>query len=57
MKSLWMSFALNSSKGLAKKGSKLSEVSRTVAQKYGLPKNKVYEEALKLKTERLKGKD
>jgi 16S rRNA (cytidine1402-2'-O)-methyltransferase len=44
-------------KGLAKKGSKLSEVSRTVAQKYGLPKNKVYEEALKLKTERLKGKD
>jgi len=44
-------------KGLAKKGSKLSEVTRTVAQKYGLPKNKVYEEALKLKAERLKGKD
>ena len=36
-------------KGLGKKGSKLSEVSRTVAQKYGLPKNKVYEAALKLK--------
>jgi 16S rRNA (cytidine1402-2'-O)-methyltransferase len=44
-------------KGFAENGSKLSEVTRTVAQKYGLPKNKVYEEALKLKTERLKGKD
>jgi len=44
-------------KGLAKKGSKLSEVTRTVAQKYGLPKNKVYEEALKLKAERSEGKD
>jgi len=43
-------------KGLAKKGSKLSEVTRTVAQKYGLPKNKVYEEALKLKAERSEGK-
>ncbi len=36
-------------KGLAENGSKLSEVTRTVAQKYGLPKNKVYEAALKLK--------
>ncbi len=36
-------------KGLAEHGSKLSEVSKTVAQKYGLPKNKVYEAALKLK--------
>ncbi len=36
-------------KGLAENGSKLSEVSKTVAQKYGLPKNKVYEAALKLK--------
>ena len=36
-------------KRLAENGSKLSDVSRTVAQKYGLPKNKVYEEALKLK--------
>jgi 16S rRNA (cytidine1402-2'-O)-methyltransferase len=44
-------------KGLAKKGSKLSEVTRTVAQKYGLPKNKVYEEALKLKAEHSEGKD
>jgi 16S rRNA (cytidine1402-2'-O)-methyltransferase len=44
-------------KGLAKKGSKLSEVSRTIAQKYGLSKNKVYEEALKLKSERSEGKD
>lgn len=43
-------------KGLTKKGSKLSEVTRTVAQKYGLPKNKVYEEALKLKAERSEGK-
>ena len=43
-------------KGLAKKGSKLSEVTRTVAQKYGLPKNKVYDEALKLKAERSEGK-
>ena len=44
-------------KGLEKKGSKLSEVTRTVAQKYGLPKNKVYEEALKLKAEPSEGKD
>ena len=44
-------------KGLAKKGRKLSEVTRTVAQKYGLPKNKVYEEALKLKAEPSEGKD
>ncbi len=44
-------------KGFAENGSKLSEVTRTVAQKYGLSKNKVYEEALKLKAERLKGKD
>ena len=44
-------------KGLAKKESKLSEVSRTIARKYGLSKNKVYEEALKLKAERLVGKD
>jgi hypothetical protein len=42
---------------LDKKGGKISEVSRIVAQKYGLSKNKVYEEALKLKTERAKVKD
>ncbi len=41
---------------LDKKGGKISEVSRIVAQKYGLSKNKVYEEALKLKAERSKGK-
>jgi 16S rRNA (cytidine1402-2'-O)-methyltransferase len=34
---------------LGKKGGKISEVSRIIAKKYGLPKNKVYEEALKLK--------
>jgi 16S rRNA (cytidine1402-2'-O)-methyltransferase len=42
---------------LDKKGGKISEVSRIVAQKYGLSKNKVYEEALKLKTERSEGKN
>ena len=34
---------------LGKKGSKISEVSRIIAKKYGLSKNEVYEEALKLK--------
>jgi len=34
---------------LEKKQSKLSELSKFIAQKYGLPKNKVYDEALKLK--------
>ncbi len=42
---------------LEKKGKKLSEISRIVAQKYGLSKNKVYEEALKLKAETSKEKD
>jgi 16S rRNA (cytidine1402-2'-O)-methyltransferase len=42
---------------LDKKRGKISEVSRIIAQKYGLSKNKVYEEALKLKAERAKGKD
>jgi 16S rRNA (cytidine1402-2'-O)-methyltransferase len=36
-------------KALEKKQSKLSELSKIIAQKYGLPKNKVYNEALKLK--------
>jgi len=36
-------------RALDKKGSKLSEVSRIIAKKYGLPKNRVYNEALKLK--------
>ena len=34
---------------LGKKGSKISEISRNIAKKYGLSKNEVYEEALKLK--------
>ena len=34
---------------LGKKGGKISEVSRIIAQKYGLSKNEVYESALKLK--------
>ena len=34
---------------LEKTGSRLSDIARTVANKYGLPKNKVYDEALKLK--------
>jgi len=36
-------------KALEKKQSKVSELSKIIAQKYGLPKNKVYDEALKLK--------
>ena len=36
-------------KALEKKQSKLSELSKIIAQKYGLPKNKVYDEALELK--------
>jgi len=36
-------------KALEKKQSKLSELSKIIAQKYGLPKNKVYDEALRLK--------
>jgi 16S rRNA (cytidine1402-2'-O)-methyltransferase len=42
---------------LDKKEKKLSQVSKILAQKYGLSKNKVYEEALKLKAERSKGKE
>ena len=38
-------------KALEKKQSKLSELSKIIAQKYGLPKNKVYDEALGLKHE------
>ena len=34
---------------LEKTGIKLSDIARAVAKKYGLPKNKVYDEALKLK--------
>jgi transcriptional regulator of acetoin/glycerol metabolism len=34
---------------LGKKGGKISEVSRIIAKKYGLSRNKVYDEALKLK--------
>jgi 16S rRNA (cytidine1402-2'-O)-methyltransferase len=44
-------------KVLDKKEKKLSQVSKIIAQKYGLSKNTVYEEALKLKSERSKGKD
>jgi len=36
-------------KALEKKESKLSEISKIIAKKYGLPKKKVYDEALKLK--------
>ena len=36
-------------KALEKKQSKLSELSKIIAQKYGLPKNKIYDEALELK--------
>jgi 16S rRNA (cytidine1402-2'-O)-methyltransferase len=41
---------------LEKKDGKLSQVSKTIARKYGLSKNAVYEEALKLKAERPEGK-
>ena len=34
---------------LEKTGRRLSDIARAVAKKYGLPKNKVYDEALKLK--------
>jgi 16S rRNA (cytidine1402-2'-O)-methyltransferase len=34
---------------LEKTGGRLSDIARTVSKKYGLPKNKVYDEALKLK--------
>jgi 16S rRNA (cytidine1402-2'-O)-methyltransferase len=37
---------------LEKKEKKLSQVSKIIAQKYGLSKNEVYEEALKIKAER-----
>ena len=37
---------------LGKKEKKLSQVSKIIAQKYGLSKNEVYDEALKLKAER-----
>jgi 16S rRNA (cytidine1402-2'-O)-methyltransferase len=40
---------------LGKKGSRISEVSRIIARKYGLSKNEIYEEALKLKAEKAKG--
>ena len=36
-------------KALEKKESKLSELSKIIAKNYGLPKNKVYDEALRLK--------
>jgi 16S rRNA (cytidine1402-2'-O)-methyltransferase len=39
-------------KVLKKKDKKLSQVSKIIAQKYGLSKNEVYDEALKLKAER-----
>ncbi len=42
---------------LENKGKKLSEICKIVAQKYGLSKNKVYEEALKIKAETSKEKD
>ncbi len=42
---------------LGNKRGKISDVSRIIAQKYGLSKNKVYDEALKLKAERPKGKE
>ena len=42
---------------LGKKGCKISEASRIIAKKYGLSKNRVYENALKLKAERSKGKE
>lgn len=41
---------------LGNKGGKISEASRVIAKKYGISKNKVYEEALSLKVERSKGK-
>lgn len=40
---------------LGKKGSRISEVSRIIAKKYGLSKNEIYEEALKLKAEKARG--
>jgi len=42
---------------MGKKGGKISEASRIIAQKYGLSKNKVYDEALRLKkkSSKLKG--
>ncbi len=36
-------------KGLEITGVRLSELSKKIAKKYGLPKNEVYEEALKLR--------
>jgi 16S rRNA (cytidine1402-2'-O)-methyltransferase len=42
---------------LDKKEKKLSQVSKILAQKYGLSKNEVYEQALKLKAERSKEKE
>jgi 16S rRNA (cytidine1402-2'-O)-methyltransferase len=42
---------------LGKKEKKLSQVSRIIAQKYGLSKNEVYEAALKLKAGRSKEKE
>ena len=42
---------------LGNKRGKISDVSRIIAQKYGLSKNKVYDEALKLKAKRPKGKE
>jgi 16S rRNA (cytidine1402-2'-O)-methyltransferase len=40
---------------LGKKGIRISEVSKIIAKKYGLSKNEIYEEALKLKAEKAKG--
>jgi len=39
---------------LGKKGSRISEVSKIIAKKYGLSKNEVYENALKLNAEKAK---
>jgi 16S rRNA (cytidine1402-2'-O)-methyltransferase len=39
------------SKKLGKKENKISDIAKIVAKKYGLPKNKIYKEALKLKAE------
>ena len=39
---------------LGKKGSRISEVSKVIAKKYGLSKNEIYENALKLKAEKAK---
>ncbi len=42
-------------KGLKLKGARLSDLTKEIAKKYSLPKNKVYEEALKIKGEEAEG--